>query len=340
MRRAMICHIVFLIIWISGITQELKFAGIRAYTENDFLSFIGKNRDDNYTGGVKFEFITNLFSPIFSGRILNPMKWSPVSQSISFSVTAFTPQDLALETIDYCQRPYASYQSWNLGAAFLKEKNSFSYELSIGAMGKSLAGDAQKKIHGEHWFGSTRPIPQGWQYQIANGGALAVNLRLHYEHRLLPLQEASADFRWLSATWLHELNLGQYMINYLQGLRIYLFNYHHPLPSDYDLPVINAFHRDEVYKKFSFFCFITPRLKAVIHNATLTGKLLGKSSVYTLPQSDINNAVLEYDGGMQIRFCSFTIGYNFFGRSREYKNEEQYFHNWGGFYLAATARWK
>jgi len=324
----------------SSAQEPEKLLGVRLYTENDFLSPLAPNKDDNYTGGLKVEIVTNLAGKFFQNKILNPMRWVPVQQSFAFSVTIFTPTDLRSSDILVNERPYASYRSWNIGAGFMKENNRINYELAIGSMGTPLGGKVQRKIHRDGWFGSTRPVPQGWDYQIANGGSLAINVKVQFEHKLFHCAGKTNNFKWLSASWIHETNVGQFMINYSQGVRLFLFNVNHEIPFDEDTPSIVQLDGGKTKKKnFSFFCFLTPRLKAMFHNSTLTGQLLSRESVHVLPPTDVNKGLLEFDAGAQLQVYCLRLGYFLYGRSREYKSEEKSFHHWGGLYLGVVAKW-
>ena len=47
---------------------------------------------------------------------------------------------------------------------------AISTGLQIGFLGLHAADFVQSHIHENHWFGSTRPVPLGWDNQISNGG--------------------------------------------------------------------------------------------------------------------------------------------------------------------------
>jgi hypothetical protein len=142
---------------------------------------MGTNHDDNYTGGLKVEIITNALSLCIYKLLKKPQKWLPASQTFSVSATGFTPDDLTQRDIILGKRPYASYRSYNLGAAFLKDTvKRFSFELSFGAVGVSIIERVQNDIHPKfNW-----PKPQGWHHQIADSGTFAFNLKADYALKL------------------------------------------------------------------------------------------------------------------------------------------------------------
>jgi hypothetical protein len=88
------------------------------------------------------------------------------------------------------------------------------------------------------------------------------------------------------------------------------------------------------------FGYITPRIKAVFHNTTLTGNLLTKKSEYRLDSKEVNMALLEYDAGVQFSWGFLRLGYSVYGRGREYNSEKKGFHNWGGLYVGFVVKCK
>jgi hypothetical protein len=242
--------------------QKNHFVGARIYHENDILGFLASNKDDNYTGGLKAELITNLLDvPI--GQVVNKLKWKPIQQSFSFSVTVFTPQVLASPVIVTDERPYASYRSWNFGSSFAHDDRlqRFSLEIMLGAMGRPVSGDVQTKFHREGRLGSTRPEPKGWGFEIADGGAFAANLKLAYVKKLSKASKRNG----FQTTWLHEVNFGQYMTNYMQGRRLYYVRGNGNIVLDEGIPELLPINGKKE-KKTGFYVFVTPRIKAVLHN--------------------------------------------------------------------------
>ena len=337
----LICYLFFVCFCCKSIKCKAQFIGVRMYHENDFLTLIGKNNDDNYTGGSKIEIITDFLNGLAKSKIINPLRWNPILQSVSFSFTGFTPTDIGNASILLDDRPYASYSSLNAGMAFLSPGKSqkFSYELSLGSMGTAISGDLQTYIHKNHILGVTRPIPQGWKYQIAAGGCFAANIKISY----LKVLGNKLNSKFFQFAWLHELNLGQYLTRYTQGLRLYLININNNvlLEGIPEIPVMATKMNSISYplqtqrknNKFGFCLFFTPRISAVFHNATLTGKLLSKQSVYTISPGAVNKALLEYDICGQLNWHFIRIGFTQYGRTREYNRELSNLHSWGGIFL-------
>jgi hypothetical protein len=320
-------------------TMYRPFYGLRIFTENDFFSPLASNKDDNYTGGLKGDFITNQLQFLRFGNLFTKKKWNIVIQNISYGFTVFTPQDLANDKIVKTDRPYASYEFVSAGSSFFKrstKKNIVGYEIFLGQIGSQTGKNFQTHIHENHWFGTTRPVPQGWRYQIANGGAIALHIKVFSEKNVFETNNLQ-NFRWLQCSWMNEINAGQYLINYAQSFRFNLFNVNRVFGESFSgiqysgLPTVAPGGGKQ--KHFSFNFYIAPRVRLVAHNATLTGNLLSRGSDYSIPQKDLIPAILEYDMGLNIRWCFATVGASLNGRSREFTFQEEPAHNWGGVYV-------
>lgn len=329
------------ILQLSSKAQTMPFQGIRLYHENDFLHFLAQNDDDNYTGGIKAELYTNRI-PLFNRATNNP-DWVSLAQSISYNVTAYTPQNLADPSPVQGDRPYASFEAIGYSDAYFnwRKKIKFRYELLIGKLGTQTAGNAQRHIHRNHWFGSDRPVPQGWQNQIVNGGALALNFKLGWD-KLLYESKANGHWTLLRAITENEVNVGNYMINAASGLSFRILNFDTGFGDPETNPSITGIAPPDITRKKSFgmSIFLTPRMRFTPHNATLTGNLLGQSSVYTIRQKHLMPLVAEYEAGINFRMGVFRLGYSIFGRSREFKSATNAFNQWGGIQLGLIFRTK
>jgi hypothetical protein len=310
------------------------FKGFRVYHENDILNPVfSRNKDDNYTGGNKLEFITNIFSSAFQYRILNPLKWKPLHQFISINFTAFTPYLLADSNIVLTERPYASYQHIGFGASFWREnkKHKYSYEILLGEFGRAFTGKVQKYGHRglKNLVNSKRAEPQGWHNQIAAGGAVAANIKVNYQYLFGPNEIGANKYNPFGAVLKIESNYGQYATNASLALRV-IYSCQSMFPLVEGEPEISV----PVYgdgKKSRWYYYITPKVRLVEHNATLTGQRLNKKSIHSIDPDDVNIVQAEYDIGAQYRCGVFSLGIALMGRSREYKKQEKLFHHWGAF---------
>lgn len=324
--------------------------GLSIFTENDFLSFFARNKDDNYTGGLKIEAIVqkpDIFGLPF--LLKNKLPRKVLYQTIAFTGTAFTPQNLATANIVKDDRPYASVLAFSFGSQYISAgntKNRFGYELMGGQMGKPTAGEIQGKIHRHEilkFISTDRPDPKGWHNQIAEGGAFVMNLRLNHEHSLSKKDTSTKFFDPFRATLHNSINIGNYLINSTHGIRINMLNKQYDFGNEVIPPVItekNATEKIAASKKprvFSFSFFVEPRVKINIHNAGLTGKLLSKQSVHTIYTTTypagLTPVLFEYETGIVMRYYFLQAGYSLYGRSKEFPAQNKKMHHWGGVYI-------
>lgn len=331
--------------------EKENYVMLRVNHENDFLpEFLNKsafpNRDDNYTGAMKIEFMTNLFRNSLGKRaIFNPLGGENVSHFLTFGVAAFTPQHLEKTQVITDDRPYASYRYWGFGTQSINRKGNLKllYELDLGSMGRPIAGDAQTYIHEHNMFGSTRPIPQGWGYEIAEGGKFAFNITGKLDYLLYPREPfklKNKRFNWLFIVPRFETNLGNYMINAAVAPRIYLFNLNYNFADLLGEPSQAADSTQKIFNKsYGFYFYATPRLRYVAHNATLTGKWVDRNPYTRVEQSEINKLLTEYDFGVQVRLAWLHLGYEVNKRSKEFSYAVKDRHYWGKVYLSFFANW-
>jgi hypothetical protein len=331
----------------NGFAQPI---GLRLFTENDFLSPLAKNEDDNYTGGLKLELVFKT-NGLFSNTqfLKNRLPRKTLYHTLAFTGTAFTPRNLAEASVVKDERPYASVLAFSIGSQYKSAKNSktrFGYELMGGMMGKSAAGEVQGKIHRHEilsFVNTNRADPQGWKNQIAYGGAFVMNLKLNQDWLLVQSKEKANDkyFMPFRLSLRNTLNAGNYLINSTHGLRLNMLNKQYDFDNEIAPPEITKFVRVKPIQKprvFSFSLYAEPRVKINVHNAGLTGKLLSKPSVHTIYTNSFKGTLtpllFEYEMGFVIRYYWFQLGYSLNGRSKEFSVQNKNMHHWGGVYLA------
>src|SRR5688572_7689083 len=303
--------------------NKKRYLGVRLYHENDFI-VPGSDRDNNYTGGVKLEIITNLFK-VDKIALLKASNDNVNSISIALGFTVFTPHDIGNPLIVYNDRPFASYHFIGFGVSSISKdaKWKLSYELQLGAMGMSFAGKIQEEGHDffQRAFGASRDVPRGWPHQIGYPGRFAANLNgkvvksIFYPDPRGPKK----NYRLLQISASGELNLGQYLTNISVEPTISFFNWNHNFGDDDD-PSIEVFRKDEcrciTKNKAGFYLFFGIRPKFVIHNTTLTGKWLDITSVHTISSSELDRFFMEYNFGFSFRWAFLRLGYNILVRGK------------------------
>jgi lipid A 3-O-deacylase len=332
------CILVFLVL-VSFMSWSQNYE-VKISTENDFLG-VGNN-DENYTGGALLDFTTPEFKKICQPFFKFKDTTAVNKQHFAFGGTAYTPQDLNEENPIFDDRPYASLVFLNIGkiSTSLQKNSLIQSDLIIGLMGGPGPGSVQTILHKNHFLGSTRPIPNGWQNQIGNGGAFIFNYNTKVQILLSKNdpQINTSNFKFCSIYGVGKLDVGNFMINLQGGFRFDLFNINYGL-YDYN-PVIyptilfpekfNDDDKEKIKKKnFKFNVFCEPNLRLVGYNATLEGLMFNDSSIHKLKNSDINGVLFELKTGVNFVFFNhFTLNYTFNGRSKEYSGGKP-FHTWG-----------
>ena len=154
--------------------------GIRFYTDNDIFSFFD-NRDHEYTGGLRLELITDFFGlKLFSFR--RDHKFLSY-QSLMFGFELYTPNVIDvknLNDLDKRDRPFASFQYLGRSRNIISLNGNYrsSGVLKIGLIGGDVSRNFQRLLHRDVTDSDNN---NGWDYQIANGGRLAIQYDLRNE---------------------------------------------------------------------------------------------------------------------------------------------------------------
>lgn len=326
---------------LSGVMAQGK-AGFQVLLthENDFLAI--DNKDENYTGGLKLETLFKEIkwkvSPFLKYKGENALNIS----RIGLGATAYTPQDLKSESIVRGDRPYASLLFLNFGnnSYHIQRKEMIQSEIILGIIGTSIPGNAQAYLHENHWFGSQRPIPKGWNNQIGYHGSFIINYNTRFQKTFFSKETSENDFKWLIVNGVGKLDIGNYMIHAQGGFKLNLLNWNANLLQD-NYPNLETFLKLEASpKKVRFGLFAEPTVRFVGYNATLEGLLFNDHSVYTIDHSDIKRVLFEINAGFNLTLYDvFYLRYSHSGRTREF-DDGKLFHNWGAVTLGFSPdRW-
>ncbi|TDE52714.1 lipid A-modifier LpxR family protein [Flavobacterium sp. GT3P67] len=315
--------------------------------DNDFLGL--GNEDENYTGGLKVEALFPemktkwLFIKYKSEHSLNVSR-------IGLGATAYTPQDLAEAAVVTGDRPYASLLFLNFGNNFyaMDRAEMVQSEFIVGLMGTSIPGNAQSHLHENHWFGSERPIPRGWDNQIGYNGSLILNYNTRFQKQITRADGSDTDFNCFIASGVGKIDIGNYMINLQAGMKFNFININSGIFQDsyVNMPTLIKEGKEIKYdykeqnRKFRFSFFAEPNIRFVGYNATLEGLMFNDKSAYTIDHSDVKRVLFEFNAGFNMTICDFlSLKYAHFGRSREFEGGKS-FHNWGAVTIGfSPARW-
>jgi len=161
-------------------TKKKIIKGVQLYTDNDLFDLVN-NKDHEYTGGFRIELITDHFG-------LKMLSWRRDHkylsyQSLLFGFELYTPEGLNVfdvNDLNKDDRPFASFQYFGHSRNIISYdgKHRVSSVLKIGLMGGDVSRKFQFVIHRDITDSENN---NGWDYQIANGGRLAIQYEAHYE---------------------------------------------------------------------------------------------------------------------------------------------------------------
>ncbi|MEM8891092.1 MAG: lipid A-modifier LpxR family protein, partial [Bacteroidota bacterium] len=148
------------------------------YLDNDKFIPPSLDEDRDYTNGIAFSYSNKslLNFPLHKinnwllNRVLNPQTDSNfqfLSPEIKLASLAYTPRDIAESRLILDDRPYASVHYLEIKSRLWnRQKNQVhSLGISYGVLASPIAEFAQRIIH---TIGRIRPIPEGWDNQIAH----------------------------------------------------------------------------------------------------------------------------------------------------------------------------
>lgn len=324
--------------------QGTKGFQVLVTLDNDLLGIA--NKDENYTGGLKIELITprNKITalPFFTFKDRGALNL------LRFAVggTAYTPQDLSNQNIVFGDRPYASLLFFSAGNTSYSPDKKWLVQSDIqaGAMGAKGPGTAQAYIHSNQWFGSTRPVPNGWSNQVGNQGAVIVNYNTRVQKYLWGTNKMKphSNVEWLQVNVVGKLDIGNYMTNLQAGTKLSFLNLNTGILQEYnpDIMTIAPASSSSLRKKIRLYLFAEPHIRFAAYNATLEGLLTNDHSVYTIDHGDVKRILFEINVGVNLLLGDVLyLRYSFYGRSREFTNGKS-FHTWAGVTVGVSpSRW-
>jgi hypothetical protein len=164
----------------------------------------------------------------------------------------------------------------------------------------------QKDIH--HWIHYIQPL--GWGNQIKND--VALDYQVNYEKELLSWKD------YFSLSSYTVARIGTLSTKATVGFTGMLGNFYSPFASA----------KKGRGKKLQFYLYDLPSFSMIGYDATLQGGLFHRSSVYTIPERDINRITFVNRWGMVIILKSFYLEYYQSGPTKEFSTSA--FHKSGG----------
>jgi hypothetical protein len=284
---------------------------VSLYYDNDFFSAT----DRYYTQGIRLSFIHPIVSHSpFSYLLIRLNKNAKNYYGFHVQQDVFTPVSIRYNggAIYYGERPFTAlfFVSHSLSSINTSKKLLLRSQLDLGILGPYAKGEEEQKgIHKA--INNIEPL--GWENQLATD--IIINYRLRIEKGFI----STKNFECIAFS---HMSLGTLYTNLGVGLhgRLGVFS---PYFNNLGLEK-NAAERKN---KFKIYLIGSAGAKIVAYNATLQGGLFNTSSVYTLPDSDIDRVVAELMGGLVIAYKRVSLEYSKFYITPEFKKGVD--HSWG-----------
>lgn len=302
--------------------EEKHYAGY--HFDDDFL-FLG-NRDEQYTGGLEFELLTNSQKIKEKRGLFNPFRNGQRVWITTFGSYLFTPYNITDSLIILNDRPYSSYIYSTLGYTANDEnlEKKLTFELFLGIIGSELPGKIQSKLH---TVGDSPPT-FGWQHRIAEKETFIPNIHFNYQKNIATIGKINVlNFNWIQLGTQYDLNAGLYLNTLAYGIRISAFN-HKPL-SNSPLYYGSSASDDTEKRKLRVTTYFNPMFQYVAYNTTLQS-LPWLDSPYVITSDLIERGVWMMEAGVNLTYKRFHTSYLFRARSKEFRKFQQEWHTWAG----------
>jgi hypothetical protein len=232
-----------------------------------------------------------------------------VKYGLALENNGYTPNHLDFAQIQYGDRPYAGVI---LLKTFLTAVNTYRHERVSTTLSSGLIGpwagdeDMQKDIH--HWIHYIQPL--GWGNQIKND--IALDYQINYEREFLSLKDNFSLSSYASA------RAGTLSTKATAGATAMFGKFYSPFSPD----------KKRSNKKFQFYVYDLPAVSLIGYDATLQGGLFNRSSVYTIPEKNINRITFVNRWGIVMIFRKLYLEYYQSGNTAEFSTSV--YHKSGG----------
>lgn len=280
--------------------------------DNDIIDYT----DRFYTNGIRIDLISPFLAGNPVGKILVPY-WGSGRNYYGLSIVQnlYTPSTTKTGGILYGDRPYAAFLY--LGSFKITndpvKRFRLSSELDLGIIGPYSFGEwVQRSFH------KTVPSnnePLGWEYQVKN------DLVLNYQ---VTFDKGVFERKWASLNLVSSATLGTLYTNISGGFYI-RSGWMNPYFANLGIARPYRLRLNHLHKAQCYF-FLKGSGKLVGYDATLEGGLLNRTSVYTIPASNLSRLVFQTSLGLTITYGGFQIEAEQFFLSPEFT--DGLWHKW------------
>lgn len=292
--------------------------------DDDFL-FID-NRDEQYSGGIEFEWLKPLKNTREKQGVFNPFKNGNRVLNSVFGTLVFTPYNISDSLVILNDRPFSSYIFTSIGLTSFNKSltKRLTTELYLGLMGSQLPGKVQAALH---TIGESAPA-NGWKNKIAPKVFFVPNIKIHYQKSILLLKRFDfLNFKAIQYLHTYRLNTGLYLNNISFGPKIIFYDH---------LPQTESIHQiiclkepDSRARNHKLSIYFNPQLQLVAYNTSLQG-LNWFDSPYTIEHAVLNRHVWILEGGINYSYKRFHLNYTIQAVSKEFKKYPRNWHSWAG----------
>jgi hypothetical protein len=261
--------------------------------------------------------------------------------AIELGSTNFTPEDLADPDPIFTDRPYASLLYLTTQRQSMSERRFLRSDLDLGMLGLDVGKAVQRYIH-EHRLLTDRPVPEGWDHQISEGGeptlryGRTIGWLLHSDRDASAQDLVGAPSRHVDLQAVSDFMVG-YNTSAVAGLALRVGRLATPWWSFESHPLSNQAvaqgrprHGSEIY------FWAGSSVRAVVYNAMLEGQL--RKSAVTFSPSEIRHWLWENRAGWTLTLGDrWAVTYSLAFRTPEFDGPESRSQAWGGIFL--TRMW-
>ncbi|MCC7452923.1 MAG: DUF2219 family protein [Crocinitomix sp.] len=304
-----------------GDSQYLGF-----HFDDDFL--FAPNRDEQYTGGIAFEYLRAFKSTSDTKKLLNPFGGGPRFWTATFGSDLYTPYNVSDSLLILNDRPFSSYTYLEIGmiAYDQSQQKRLSGEVFLGIMGSDLPGQVQSFVH---QFGESAPA-NGWINDIAQKETFVPNFRFTYQENLARFKKIRLlPFKWLQIGSVAKLNVGLYLNSISAGLKFSGFNRCPTSGVAFKNFKLRTDLSDEKTDKLKLTYYFQPQLQLIGYTTALQS-LPWLNSPYFLTGDLINRAVVMLEAGVNLEYKRFRMSYTVQARTKEFIKYRYDWHSWGG----------
>jgi lipid A 3-O-deacylase len=261
--------------------------------DNDIIDYT----DRFYTNGIRIDLISPFLAGNPVGKILVPYWGSGMNYyGLSIVQNLYTPSTTKTGGILYGDRPYAAYLY--LGSFKITndpfKRFRLSSELDLGIIGPYSFGEWVQRSFHDVAPGSGEPL--GWEYQVQN------DLVLNYQ---VTFDKGVFEQKGINLNLVSTASLGTLYTNISGGFQLRA-GWMNPYFANLGIARRERLSLNHLQKAQCYF-FLKGSGKLVGYDATLEGGMINKSSVYTMPASNLSRLVFQTSAGLTITYGGFLF---------------------------------